>query len=128
MFRRTGSQLPERFFEYGLKALGVVVLATMLTCAPAGSEAMASDIVVEMTGTPDTRFSARWEITRADWGRRVITEQGRLPTRRHFQGVALMAELIVLDDGALWLEVHKGGSRSRASIGGKESRISISVE
>ncbi|WP_438765847.1 hypothetical protein [Kushneria sp. TE3] len=128
MFRRTGRRLPERLSGCCLKVLGIVVLAASLTCAAAGSEAMASDIVVEMTGTPDTRFSARWEITRADGGRRVITEQGRLPTRRHFQGVALMAELIVLDDGALWLEVHKGGSRSRASIGGKESRISISVE
>ncbi|GHC21246.1 hypothetical protein GCM10010082_11130 [Kushneria pakistanensis] len=89
---------------------------------------MSSDIDVDIAGTADTRFSARWELTRADGSRQVIEEEGRIPTRRHFQGMALTAELTVLDEGRLQLAIQKGNSRSRSSTGGAGSRISISVQ
>ncbi|MFC0266555.1 hypothetical protein [Kushneria aurantia] len=107
--------------------LGGAVMASVMMASQAGGAQSASEIDVSVTGTPDTRFTARWDIVAPDGSHRIVEEQSSVPLKRHFEGVALQASITLLDAGRLQLDVEKGGNRSHSSTGGEGSRLNLSV-
>ena len=94
----------------------------------AREEGAEKNIHVEISGSAETRYAARWTITGRDGEQRQFEETGEVPASYAYSGDAIAGEVRVLSDsGRLEVEIRKSGNRSRSATQGKGSVIRIHV-
>ncbi len=87
----------------------------------------ANRIHISITGSPETRYSARWRVTQNGEIQEYQEDNGTVPADYTYEGEALEGTVSMLSAGRLEVDIAKGGNRSRSATQGKGGTLQINV-
>jgi len=87
----------------------------------------ANQIHISITGSPETRYSARWRVTQNGEVQEYKEDNGTVPAEYAYEGESLEGRVSMLNEGRLEVDITKGGNRSRSATQGKGGTLQINV-